>query len=67
MNADLTALFAQLLQVFGPIVLQLIAQWQSDHNSTKIPTMAELQADYQDTIDAYLAEGGAWRTAHPEA
>lgn len=63
----MAALILQLFQTFGPLVLQLVKQWQQDHNTTDIPTIEQLTADYQATIDGYLAEGKAWRDAHPDA
>ena len=57
----------QLFNAFGPLVLQLIQQWQADHNTTELPTMAQLEASYHATIASYLAEGAAWRATHPDA
>jgi len=58
-------LLVQLLTVFGPLVLKLVQQWQADHNTTALPTIEQLTDDYQSTIDAYLAEGAAYKASHP--
>jgi len=49
------------------LVLKLIMDWQQRNNTTRIPTLEELTTDFQSTIDGYLAEGQAWRDAHPNA
>lgn len=60
-------LLGQLLNSFAPLVLSLIATWQKDHDTTRLPTLDELRADYLAEIDSYLAEGAAWRATHPNA
>jgi len=57
----------KLFVAFTPLVLKLITDWQQANNTTRMPTLEELTGDYQDTIDSYLAEGAAWRAAHPDA
>jgi len=66
MNTNLVEFLTQVLQTFGPLVLQLVSQWQQDHRTSQLPTIEDLRRDYQDLIDSYLAEGAAWRAAHPE-
>jgi len=56
-----------LFSAFTPLVLKLIMDWQQRNNTTRIPTLEELTTDFQSTIDGYLAEGQAWRDAHPNA
>ena len=61
------SLLLELFNSFGPVVLGLIKRWQEEHRTTELPTLEELTRDYQAEIDGYLAEGAAWRAAHPDA
>ncbi len=58
-------LLLKLFNSFSPLVLQLVKDWQKANNTTEIPTMEQLVSEYQKIIDGYLAEGKAWRDAHP--
>ena len=63
----MSELLIQLLNTFGPLVLNLVKRWQQEHATTELPTLEELTRDYQAEIDGYLAEGATWRAAHPDA
>lgn len=58
------ALIAQLFNVFVPIVGAIVREHRAAHGAD--PTDEEIMATFTANIDKYLAEGAAWRAAHPE-
>ena len=55
-----------LFNIFAPIVTGIIKDYRASHGD-KMPTDAEVVAQFTSNIDRYLAEGAAWRKTHPKA
>lgn len=55
----------QLFTIFAPIVKDVIERHRAAHNG-ETPTLEQMTAEFHGNIDRYLAEGQAWRDAHPE-
>lgn len=63
------ALALALFNTFYPLSLQIrdrIRQSRGGDPNYQ-PTNAEMQTEFQNNMDAILAEGDAWRAAHPNA
>lgn len=57
-----------LFNTFYPITLQVIDRIKKAKNDPNYqPTNEEMQAEFQNNMDAILAEGAAWKASHPNA
>lgn len=56
-----------LFNFAGPLVRDVIANWQKAHHTMDLPTHEQLLAEFNTSIDAILKEGADWKTAHPNA
>lgn len=54
-----------LFSVFAPIVRSIIDAHKAANNGAS-PTDEQVKAEFAANIDKYLAEGAAWRAAHPK-
>ena len=57
-------LIPQLVQVLAPLVIQLVKDYQAEHNG-QIPTTEELLARLNSNVARYLGEGAEWQATHP--
>lgn len=55
-----------IFNAVAPIVKDIVKKHQDAHNG-QMPTDEEVTAAFNQNIDAHLAEGAAWRAAHPNA
>jgi len=58
-------LLTQLFTVFLPIYQDIVAKYKAAHGTD--PTDAEIAAQFEAHVQEYLAEGAAWKAAHPSA
>lgn len=67
----MSPLILELLRVLAPVIIEAIKHWRSDTGAgpTDLPTVDEwrtyLRAQRQIEIDKIIAEGEAWKAAHP--
>jgi hypothetical protein len=54
-----------IFNAVAPIVKDIVAKHLAVTGA--MPTDAEVTAAFNQNIDTYLAEGAAWRAAHPNA
>lgn len=59
-------LIVGLFNVFAPIVKDIIEKHRAANDGAD-PTEADIKAAFASNVDKYLAEGSAWRAAHPDA
>jgi hypothetical protein len=57
-------LIAELLKYLLPLIVEIRTTWKAAHSGAE-PTDAQILAEFNANIDKYLAEGAAWRAAHP--
>lgn len=62
----MNTLILGMFNILAPIVRQMIVDHQAANNGA-MPTDADMQAKFEGDIDRYVAEGAAWRAAHPTA
>jgi hypothetical protein len=56
----------ELVKLAIPIVMDIVKHHREKNNG-QIPTEEQILATFNQNIDKYLAEGEAWRAAHPDA
>ena len=57
-------LILKLEIAIAPLVTQTIKKFQETHNGA-MPTDPEMEALLSENVHTYLAEGSAWKAAHP--
>ncbi len=58
-------LVLQLIQMFAPIIVDVINQYRAAHNGD-MPTDEQVKTELAANIALYLGEGSAWKAAHPD-
>lgn len=60
-------LIVQLMAIFAPIIRDIQEKHQAAHPGAPPLTDAQIEAEFAANVEKYLAEGSAWRLAHPDA
>ena len=63
---NLIGLFKFVFPMLAPIILKMIEARIGGPVGPRWPTAEELEQEFNENADMYIAEGEAWLKAHPE-